>query len=229
MAMNFPAPGASATKFPIAPAGNHRAILVGIYDIGTHEVKFGTDPPKPKRQLVLTWELSDELMEDGRPFALSRTFTFSSHEKAGLRIMVENWLNRKFTDDTIRKFDLFGLAGRACLLNVGHDPKADGTTYANIKSVGPLAKGMQPPERHNEVRVFSLNEETVIPDGTPKFVIAKIEASPEWAARQAGYGPGVAQGETYQSAADVTDDPPTKGGVRPPAGFNEDEDDPIPF
>lgn len=160
-----------------APAGNHVAVCIGVYDIGTQETDYG-----PKRQIRLTWELTEELMDDGRPFVMGKVYTTSLNEKARLRADLEAWRGRPFTEAEMKRFDVAALLGKACLLNVVHKPSQDGSkTYANIKSISPLMKGMKAPEPQNPLIQFSIDEcDGRFPEGMPEFIQKKVAESPEW-------------------------------------------------
>ena len=66
------------------PAGVHPAICIGFIDMGTQETRFGN-----KHQIRIRWELPTELMEDGRPFTISSTYTWSMSSKSRLRADLE--------------------------------------------------------------------------------------------------------------------------------------------
>ena len=106
-----------------APEGNHLAVCVGVIDLGTQYSKF-YDTWKPK--VMIQWELSDELMGDGRPFVISRRFTLSLHENAGLRKILNSWRGRPFTPEEAAGFDIAKVLGKPGMVNVVHEPKEGG-------------------------------------------------------------------------------------------------------
>ena len=76
--------------FELPPAGSHLGTLYGVVELGTQRTEFeGRIDHKP--QLRLQFELPDERMSTGRPFAIGRTYTLSSHERSALRQNVEAW------------------------------------------------------------------------------------------------------------------------------------------
>ena len=119
-----------------APEGLHDAACITVADLGVQKTAFGS-----KHQILLTWEL-DALMEDGRPFTLSRRFTASLSKKASLRSILESWRGRAFTADELKGFALGAVLGKPCQVMVQHGQSVDGSrTYANIISVVPASKG----------------------------------------------------------------------------------------
>jgi hypothetical protein len=100
-----------------------------------------------QHKVRLRWELSDEIMEgdDAKPFSISKTYTLSLHEKAALRHDLEAWRGKAFTAEELKGFELKKLMGAPCQLTVVHETGKNGNTYANVKAISPLAKGMTPP------------------------------------------------------------------------------------
>src|SRR3990167_3937268 len=130
-------------SFVPPPAGTHIAICTRFIDLGTQESEW-QGKAKKAHKVILTWELCNEAMEDGRPFTISKRYTWSTHEKATLRHDLEGWRGKAFTDDDIygaKPFDIRNVLGKPCMLSLVHDAK-EGTTYANISSVSGLPRGM---------------------------------------------------------------------------------------
>ena len=163
--------------FAKAPEGVHRAVCIAVYDLGTQK---GFDPGTLARKVLIMWELPDELMDDGRPFAVSERYTLSLNEKANLRKKLNAWRGRPFTEAELKGFDLSQLLGKPCQLQITHEAsKADPTTvYANITSIMPLMKGMQAPTPTNPLRQFSIDDPT-FPEGTPDWIAKIINGSVE--------------------------------------------------
>jgi len=166
------------SDFQIPNAGMQRATLFQTIDFGTQP--GSTLFPTPKRIMYFIWELPDDLMEDGKPLAINKRYTFSMHEKARLYKDLTSWLGKK--PDV--PFDTSSLLGLSCLLNIVHDTPAD-KTYANIQTVSPLMAGMAPPEPINPLVDFSLHpdyykEATFL--SLPEWQRKKIETSPEYQA-----------------------------------------------
>jgi len=67
-------------SYELAPAGSHTAVCFRVADLGTQTGIYG-----PKQQILISWELPDEQMADGRPFTISRRYTFSSSHQSTLR------------------------------------------------------------------------------------------------------------------------------------------------
>ncbi len=199
----------SGSNFKPAPAGSHFARCFRMIDLGTHDEDY-QGLARTVRKILLAFELPGELHtfreENGpEPFSLSREFTFSMHEKAGLRKFLEGWRSRAFTDEEAAKFDIAVLIGKACMLNVVHQEKG-GKTYANIVSASMLPKGMQQFPPVNESTVLSLNHEEFdqqIYNKLPEWMQKKIQASKEWPSLQ---GHGNHSQEEYQEEGSWVDE-----------------------
>jgi hypothetical protein len=145
--------------FPLQPAGTHLAVLFQLIDMGTQQVTY-EGRTKDVRQVKLVFELhGDEAkLSDGRPMAISKTFSRSGHEKSGLRLFMEKWRGKKFTDDELSAFDFRTMLGKPCLLNVVHKEMKDGT-MAQIEGASRLMQGMTPPAPINDLLYVSLDAE----------------------------------------------------------------------
>jgi hypothetical protein len=169
--MKLPKP--ESGSFELVPAGNHLGMCWQVIDLGTQTMTYQEEVKKMRRVLI-GWELPNELMADGRPFVVSRRYTFSVHEKATFRKHLENWRGKKFTDEDFGDdgFDVRNLIGKACFVNVVHQQTGD-KVYANVDSIAQLPKGMAiPPELHNDPIYLSLEPE--------EFDSAVYSSLPEW-------------------------------------------------
>lgn len=127
----------SSKAFVPAPEGLHQAVCCDVIDLGVVETQFGS-----KHRIQICW-LINELNDDGRLFMVSKRYTSSLNEKASLRQDLEAWRGKKFSKEELRGFDVEALIGVNCQVQVVHGQSPDGRTWANVKSVVPLSKGMQ--------------------------------------------------------------------------------------
>ena len=163
-------------NFEMAPAGTHVATCYRIIDLGTQKTNWqGTEKAQHK--------LAGDKMADGRPFTVSKRYTASLHEKAGLRKDLESWRGRKFTADELKAFNISKLLGISCMLCVTHDHKDGGKTYVNVSSVMGLPKGTAVPPLVNEKVHFDLdpkNFDKTVYDKLSDNLRATIAMSPEF-------------------------------------------------
>ena len=128
----------------LAPSGNHPAVCVGIYDLGTQKTKsMGEDKYIP--QLLFIWEISAVKQEGeykGQRFHVNRRYTNSDHPKSNLRKDLCSWLNKFLTDDEMKAFDLDSLKNEGCLVTMANKEAANGKTYSNITMVASMPVGM---------------------------------------------------------------------------------------
>ena len=159
--MGLTATDSGGGGYTIAPAGQHRARCFAVIDLGTQKVEW-QGQTKMQHKVRLRWELSDEIMDgdDAKPFSISKTYTLSLHEKAALRHDLEAWRGKAFPAEELKGFELKKLLGAPCQLTVVHEPgKNNGSTYANVKAISPLAKGMTaPPEAQNALVYYEVED-----------------------------------------------------------------------
>src|SRR3990167_4670540 len=162
--------------FEITPSGTHLARCYLIAELGHQKTSWqGKDLIKP--QVMISWELVNELMEDKRPFVISRTYTASLSEKANLRADLETWRSRSFTEEEIKGFDLKKVLGAPCQITVVHTAK-NNKTYANVKGVTAIPKGTVVPELQNKAVAYEIhNQETfkMLPEWIQKKIESRVE------------------------------------------------------
>lgn len=180
--MYLPAPGAD---FENAPAGTYLAVCTRIIDLGTQASSFqGKETMKHK--IMLTWELPEELMKDGRPFTISQRYSWSMDKKANLRKHLEGWRGKAFDDKDFgpNGFNIQKILGLGCVLTISHSERDD-KTFANVTAVGKLMKGMTtPPKPLNELVYLWLTPDLWEPNTFHKLgqgLQAVIMKSPEYA------------------------------------------------
>ena len=88
-------------------------------------------------------ELPLEPRSDGQPFVVNFECTASLHEKATLRKLVNEVLNRQLNDGD--RFSVTEFLGQPCAVAITHEAKGD-KTYYKVASIGPPIKGMSVPE-----------------------------------------------------------------------------------
>ena len=173
-------------EFQQAPIGNHVARAIRLIDLGTQHGEY-QGQPNVRNQVLVTWELCEEKMQDGKPFIVSHFYTNSLNEKATLRAHLEAWRGRAFTQEELRKFDLASILGAPAMVNVIHNDKGK----ARVSTVAKMPKGMQAAEPVNKPSAFWIDEwDQAVFDAMPKGIKAIIEQSDEFRARKNGNGKG---------------------------------------
>ena len=179
------APVKGGADFDPIAEGVYPAIVVGVYDVGTHHSeKWGKD----QRKIVLSWEIPGERIEierDGEtqnlPRLVSSTYTLSLNEKSSLRRVVQALEGHALTDAEAETYDLFDLAGRACQLQITHTTR-DSRTYANVSAVMALPKGMAAPQGEMEPVTFTVDgaDPNMLPEGMPGWIVERVKACAEF-------------------------------------------------
>lgn len=206
----LPAPG---SDFEQAPEGTHAAVCCGVIDLGTqHEQYEGKD--RDVHQVMIQWELGDEMMSDGRPFMVMRSYTWSVHERAALRADLEAWRGVAFkqTDFGPGGFEIKNIIGKPCLVMIGRTTGGK----AKVTGVAKLPKGMPAPQlSRTGVYLWLSAEEFDEPhfDALSDFWKGKIRVSPEY---KALFAPKVTNGAAI-------------GNPRGGQSLSEELNDEIPF
>ena len=135
--------------FEACPSGMHLSRCYRIVDLGTQKSEY-LGQVKYLHKIMLGWEIHTTKddgtplrMRDGRPFAMFKNYTLSWSEKANLRLDLQSWRGKPFTQEEMRRFDLETILGAWCLLNVIERPNKDGKTYVNIDTVTPVPQMMK--------------------------------------------------------------------------------------
>lgn len=227
---SFIAPTSGSGNFKRVPPGSHIGRCYMLVDIGTQRT-VGQFGEKDQRKIRIGFEVFGEdeageplVIRDSdkgvdMPMTISKSYTFSMHEKASLRKDLAAWRGKAFTEEETRTFDIAKLVGAYCLLNVTETSTGD-KTYSNIAGISPLPKAMnasKPAPVHSNL-MFSLAEPDMIVYGALHDKLREtIAASPEWQALQAKKG-GKAEQSLKQQPA----------GASEGSGFETMESD-VPF
>ncbi len=173
--------------FTPTPEGVHLMVCSQVVDLGTQP---GSQQfPEPKRKVMIRWELPEERVTiDGqsKPVLHSETYTWSFHEKANLRKMLEAWRGRKFSEEDFAGppdgFHIGKLLGVPMRGNIVHEAQGD-KTYANLASVMPagIKRREDVPKVEGDSFVFDLDAfDAAIFARLSDFWQGKVKASPEY-------------------------------------------------
>jgi len=177
----------SESNYKTLPAGVYPARCYGIAQLGTQEEEFDK---KIKRlfKIVLFFEFptQKEVFKEGKgeePYTLTKEFTFSMYESAGLRLFIEKWAGKKMTAEQAEGYDVGKMLGKICQISVVEYNKRAGGTGSKIDAVMPLMAGTIVDPQINKTIDFSLTDETLDTatfDTLPKWVQDKAKLSPEY-------------------------------------------------
>lgn len=144
----------------LIPAGNYPARCYSIIEYGTIEVDYIKEK-KVQHRIEIGFELPTEKKEfkegeGAKPFVISKEFTLSLHEKAGLRTFLQTWRGKAFTEEELEGFDITKLLGCSCLLNI-ITTESKGNKYNQITAATTLPKGLTVPPAINNTRVLQFD------------------------------------------------------------------------
>lgn len=190
--MSFVASDSGSKDFKRVPPGAYIGRCYSLIDLGTQEStgQFGT---KFQHKIRIAWELFGEdeqgnpltVEMDGKtmPMTISKSYTVSLHEKAGLRKDLAAWRGRDFTDEEAKAFDVSKLLGAYCMVNCTQS-ETNGKTYTNVAGLTPLPgalKNAKPAPVHANV-IFDLDKPDMkVFEGFHEKLQDAIKKSPEWA------------------------------------------------
>ena len=167
---------------PLEP-GVYPAICYGVVDLGHH---YSEQFKKSSHKVLFMWELpGEEYEKDGKKGvkSISKQFNLSLHEKSMLRPFLESIRGRKFTDEELKKFDVFNVIGSMCQLNIVNVER-NGKTRDEIASAIPMPKGSPKVAMTNAKIAYSIEDDIEFPETMPQWVQDRIKQSEEFAAMQ---------------------------------------------
>lgn len=194
----------SGADFKPCPAGTHVACCYQVIDVGTHSGEFA-GKKRTRRMVRIVFEVSEEIMESGKPFSLGKSYTLSLNKKSILRAHLESWRGKPFSEQELMGFDVSKLIGVPCLLTVNHTPGKDDPSrvYATIQSVAGLVRGMPKPQLVNPLLCYSVSQGK----NHPSFGLLS-----EWLQKECSecleWQQAPASMETIPDPADIPDDEP---------------------
>lgn len=208
-------------SFEATPPGMHLARCYRIVDLGTQKTEY-MGQVKFLHKIMLGWEIhgTDDSgkqiqMRDGRPFAIFKNYTLSWSDKANLRLDLQSWRGKPFTNEEMRRFDLKTVLGAWCMLNVIERAGQDGKMYVNVSGVSPVPSMIKQaglPQAVNPNEIFNLEEPDMeLFNKFSEHLKKKIESSPEW---------------QRLGVKEVPPEAPPEGQL---TGFSDDDGSDIPF
>jgi hypothetical protein len=174
----------------------HLARCYRIVDIGTQKTEY-QGQIKHLQKVMMQFEVHGEddngnalVTGKGEPMSISKNFTLSLAEKATLRKDLQAWRGREFTAEELRGFELKKVLGAWCMLTVAKSTGNNGKEYTNIMSINPVPAAIKRsglPKGFNNEAMFTIdNPDMELFETFSSSLKEKIQATPEWRARNAG-------------------------------------------
>jgi hypothetical protein len=190
--MAFVASDSGGGNFKRVPPGAYIGRCYSLVDLGT-QLTSGQFGEKLQHKIRIGWELfgEDEQGEpltvdvDGKmmPLTITKRYTVSLHEKAGLRRDLAAWRGKDFTDEEAKGFDVAKLIGAYCMVNATQS-ETNGKTYTNVAGLTPLPgalRNAKPAAVHDNV-IFDLDKPDMEVFSTFHEKLQEaIKKTPEWA------------------------------------------------
>jgi hypothetical protein len=161
--MTIMATDSGGGNFQQAEPGTHLARCYMVLALG-HQKNEWQGQINVKNQVLISWEIPGQLMDDGRPIAISKFYTLSLHEKSNLGIDLTSWRGKAFSDEEKLGFDISKLLGVPAMLSV-----VDKLGKSRVGGVMGVPTGTTVPEAVNAPILFDMEEyvrgETTVFDG----------------------------------------------------------------
>ena len=136
----------SGVKFTPHPEGQFVAVCRDVINLGERVEQYQNNPPRIVEKCALVFQTTERNADTGEPHIVSAEFTVSMNEKAGLRLLLEAWRGKSYTDEQAEAgVPVHKLVGQAALISVEHKKSAGGRTYAKIKTIAGVPKGLEVP------------------------------------------------------------------------------------
>lgn len=190
--MAFIAKDSGGGDFKKVPPGVYIGRCYSLIDLGT-QLTSGQYGEKMQHKIKISWELFGEddaghpltILVDGKeiPLTISKNYTVSLHEKAGLRKDLAAWRGKDFTEEEAKAFDVSKLLGAYCMVNCTIS-ETNGKTYTNVAGLTPLPgalKNAKPAPVHENI-IFDLDKPDMKAfNAFYEKLQDMIKRSPEWA------------------------------------------------
>lgn len=191
-------------EFTLTPEGTYVARCFKVIDLGTSMVEY-LGEAKKQHKISVSWELLDDKvrMDDGRPYAIGKTYTLSLHEKSSLYKDLVAWRGKSFTPEELDGFDIKNILGAYCMVQVIHETR-EGKTYAKMSTI---MSTKEKPTPVNDPVWFDISEfDRSIFDGLSDWLKERIVASDEYkSANQVKGGTIAPSGDVV--VEDISDEP----------------------
>jgi hypothetical protein len=161
-------------EFKVIEEGLYEAKCVSVVDLGEQETEYkGVIKYKP--QVLLEFEIPELVIEyekDGEKKTFNQLvrkfYTANLGEKSNLRIALNSWRGKAFTEEELQGFNVKKVLGKDCMIQVIHDKKTDKTKQ--IINILPVGKKHDPIEVENKLMSFDFDTDD----------ITKLLDMPEW-------------------------------------------------
>ena len=187
----------NSKPFTPHPDGQYAMVAVDVINLGQRVEQYPGKPARIVDKVAVVFQSGEVNHETGRLHEVSPEFTLSMYETAKLRLFLESWKGKSYTEEEAKKgVALHRLVGWPALVSVEHKRSQKGRMYATIKSISPLPKMMTAPVLPEYVR----------PDFWAERKDAYKAEADAWAALQLAKHPKT-QPEDYPDQAPEDDDP----------------------
>lgn len=149
--------------------GIHNALCIGIIDMGTQNSIYGVS-----HKVALLWELytNDQVK------VFSREYTLSYYKSATLRLHLESWRGKPFTNDELSKFKLCNVLGVPCKVEIRKNQNG----AKQVENIYPFPKDEKKPISKTKYILYNISDEKTYSalEYIPTYLLARIKQAPEY-------------------------------------------------
>jgi hypothetical protein len=168
--------------FQMPEPGTYLARCIKSIDLGTQTGDYqGT--PWTRRQVMIVWELPDELLTEGeyagQPFTVRKYYTASTTKKANLHRDLLSWFPTRLTAEKLEEegFDTAKLLGLSCQVTLSRTE----TDRRKVEVITSAPKGVVVPPQVNKSVLFDLDDfDPEVYEGLSDKLKELIAKSPEY-------------------------------------------------
>jgi hypothetical protein len=150
-------PSSGGAEYMLLAPDTYSGTIIWVIDVGHQIDKFNKEETTAEvHQIVLVFELT-ERRPDGKPFLLSRSYTWSLHEKANFYKLVNAVTSRTFNENEwFDPRDLLGKPVAVQVTNSSSGSAATEKTYHRVEHVAAPPKGMPASRPENALFSYSV-------------------------------------------------------------------------
>jgi hypothetical protein len=134
----------TSSSFTPCPEGQHLVVAVDVINLGERVESFAGRPTRITPKAAIVYQIEEINEDTGKRFEIAVEKTVSMNPKAGLRLWLENWRGKKYTDEEAKKIGapLHKLIGVNGLMTVEHKTSGSGRLYGVATNITPKPRGL---------------------------------------------------------------------------------------
>lgn len=166
-------------KRELLPIDNYMARCCKVIHVGTTEYEKNETTYENNKAVLFF-----EIIGAAEPTLVSEEVILDTNKDSKFRKLLNNWRGLDLTDEEAEAFDITVLAGKPCMVNIGHETiKYDGGVFdkERILSISKMPSSIKCPEGKQPVAVLDYdNWQDAVFTELPSYIKKKITGSKEY-------------------------------------------------